>query len=92
MNNPEKHYELLACAKVEADPMSFAARGTFFRGYYVYSRGGHYLTKNGEWTHGCAAPDDGNWWDTRGDAQKALNKFRMINETSPSTGATEKAK
>lgn len=70
---------LFARAKVDADPMAFAVRGAVFRGYYVFAPGNYYMTKGGEWTHGCTAPDDGNWWDTRGDAQRALEKFRLAN-------------
>lgn len=77
---PSDATTLFARAKVDADPMAFAVRGAIFRGYYVFTRGNYYLTKDGKWTHGCTAPDDGNWWDTRGDAQRALEKFRLAND------------
>ena len=81
---------LFACAKVSPDPMAFAKRGDIFRGWYIHARCNWYLSKTGEWTYGCTAPDDGNWWDTRGDAQRALEKLRLANAKGDAPGAIEK--
>jgi hypothetical protein len=71
--------ELFAFAEVHPDPMAFAMKGAIFRGYYIVSRGVNYMTKEGLWTHGCTATDDGNWWDTHPQAERALAKFREAN-------------
>ena len=36
----------------------------------------YYISKDGRWSYGCVAPDDGNWWATQQEAEEALAKFR----------------